>query len=108
MSERTKDGFVRPRMEDLLPDQGDRHLFDEVSAALEAGSLMRCFREKANLSQGALADMLNMSQSRISQIENAEGRDGPTYRLLRRVASVCNINLTEVILTAVRGAEEGS
>ena len=94
-------GFVRPTEDDLLPDHADRELFEETSAALEAGSLIRCFRTKADLTQAGLAERLHVSQARISQLENAEGRDGPTYGLLRPLAAVCNINLTELLITAI-------
>lgn len=92
---------VHPSVADVLPETADYELFEATSAALEAGSLVRLFRMKAGLSQAALAEKVQVSQARISQIENADGRDGPTYALLRRLAFACDINLTELLISAL-------
>jgi len=92
--------LIQPEWSDLLRDPADVELFEATSAALEAGSLVRCFREHAHLSQAALADRVGVSEVRIIQIEGAEGHDIPTYALLRKLALACGINLTEHLITS--------
>ena len=82
---------VRPSLEELLPDPEAREAFDETSAALEAGRLVRAFRRKKGFTQSELADRLSITQARISAIETGEGRDGPSYALLKRIAHACGV-----------------
>jgi ribosome-binding protein aMBF1 (putative translation factor) len=80
---------VKPRLDELLPTQETRDAFDDASASLEAGRLIREMREHAGLSQTELAEKLRISQSRISAVETGGGRDGPSYALLRRIVIAC-------------------
>ncbi len=93
--------LIQPEWGDLLRDPADVDLFQATSAALEAGSLVRCFRAYARLSEAALADRVGLSEIRIIQIEGAEGDDVPTYALLRKLAFACGINLTEHLITSL-------
>jgi len=93
--------LAQPEWNGILSDPADVELFYATSAALEAGALVRCFRAHAHLSQAALAEKVRMSEVAIIQIEGAEGRHVPTYALLRKLASACDINLTELLITAL-------
>ena len=84
---------VTPTVEDLLASQELVQAFDDASAAIEAGHLVRTVRKKAGLSQITLAKRLAISQARVSAIETGVGTEGPTYGLLRRVASACGTSL---------------
>lgn len=72
-----------PEFADLLSKPEIRARFEQTSAALEAADLARRMRRQAlsasgmrGISQEELAQRTGLSQPRISQIENAEGRDG--------------------------------
>jgi DNA-binding XRE family transcriptional regulator len=91
MTNKTKSTRVQPKLEDLLPTPELRVAFEEASAALEAGQLVRAMRNKAGLTQVQLAERLKVEQPRISAIEAGRGRDGPSYALLKRIAIACNI-----------------
>jgi transcriptional regulator with XRE-family HTH domain len=80
---------VRPTWDDLLPSAADRAAFDDASAALEAGRFVRKLRTAAGLTQTQLAARLDVSQARVSAIETGEGRDGPSYALLKRIVAAC-------------------
>lgn len=82
---------VKPSLDELLPDPEAREAFDETSAALEAGRLVRAFRRRRGLTQSELASRLAITQARISAIETGEGRDGPSYALLKRIAHACGV-----------------
>lgn len=93
--------FVTPEIYELLPDAGLREILESERAGLEAGGLVRRLRERVGLTQASLADRLHMSQARISQLEHSDGRDGPSYGILRRVAEACEVDLTSLILDAL-------
>jgi transcriptional regulator with XRE-family HTH domain len=80
---------TRPQLEELLPTPALRDAFEEASASLEAGRLVRSMREMAGLTQQGLADRLDIKQPRISAIEAGRGRDGLTYALLKRIVVAC-------------------
>jgi transcriptional regulator with XRE-family HTH domain len=84
---------VKPSLNELLPTLELREAYEEASAALEAGQLVRALRKRAGLTQQALAERLSMTQARVSAIEAGEGRDGPTYGLLKRIAAACDMSL---------------
>ena len=80
---------VVPTWDELLPTDADKASFNDASASLEAGHYIRNLRKDAGLTQLELAERMNVSQARVSAIENGEGRDGPTYAVLKRVAVAC-------------------
>lgn len=82
---------VQPTLEQLLPRAEQRLAFEEASAALEAGQLVRAARMNAGLTQVELAQRLGVEQPRVSAIEAGRGRDGPSYALLKRIFVACNI-----------------
>jgi len=77
-------------LDELLPTAESRAVYDDASASLEAGRLVRDFRKRAGLTQSQLARKLDVSQARVCAIETGEGRDGPSYGLLKRIATACN------------------
>jgi transcriptional regulator with XRE-family HTH domain len=88
---------VKPSLNELLPTLELREAYEEASAALEAGRLVRALRKRAGLTQQALAERLSMTQARVSAIEAGEGRDGPTYGLLKRIAAACGMSLASAL-----------
>jgi DNA-binding XRE family transcriptional regulator len=91
MTNKTKLTRVQPKLEELLPTPTLRTTYEEVSAAFEAGQLVRALRKHARLSQVELAERLGVEQPRISAIEAGRGRDGPSYALLKRIVVACEI-----------------
>ena len=101
-----KDGMrvVHPTLDELLPTAEARARFEEKAAALEAADLVRKMRLQALTSTGTrgitqreLARRARMRQPQISQIESGEGRDGPTYAVLRRLAYACGLDWGRII-----------
>jgi len=91
-SEPADGGLLFPSLEDLLPDAFDRAAFDRAYAAREAGAMVRAWRlgaGRTGITQSELGKRANLSQARISAIENGDGPDGPTYGLLKRLAAAC-------------------
>jgi transcriptional regulator with XRE-family HTH domain len=70
-----------------------REAFLERSAAVEAGNLVRTLRNKAGLTQKALARKIHTSQSHLSEIERGSGLQGPTFSFLRKVSHACDAYL---------------
>jgi transcriptional regulator with XRE-family HTH domain len=85
---------VQPKIEDILSTAQQRLAYEEASAALEAGRLVRALREQAGLTQIELARRLDVKQPRVSAIEAGLGRDGPSYALLRRIVVACGATWT--------------
>jgi HTH-type transcriptional regulator / antitoxin HipB len=83
--------LVQPQLDELLNTPERRAAFEDASAALEAGRLVRALRERAGLTQTELAAKLGVKQPRVSAIEAGAGRDGPSYALLRRIAIACGV-----------------
>jgi transcriptional regulator with XRE-family HTH domain len=58
------------------------------------------------ISQADLAERTGLSQPRISQIENGDGRDGPTYAVIRKIALACGVDwgtiVRGILVTPVR------
>jgi len=69
------------------------------SAAMRAGEWVRRIRKASALTQTALADKVNVTQERISEIERGEGPQGPTISLLDRIAKACGREITLVFGT---------
>jgi transcriptional regulator with XRE-family HTH domain len=84
--------FVRPDLDAVLAKPSHRMAFEEASAALEGGRLVRGLRTWAGFSQIELAHRLGVSQPRVSAIEAGTGRDGLTYALLKRIVTACGGN----------------
>ena len=74
---------------ELLKIPGAAEMLAEERAALRAARFVRDIRESAKLSQAMLARELNISQARISQLENGGGKYGLSVGLLERVAEAC-------------------
>jgi tetratricopeptide (TPR) repeat protein len=96
---RTKDiKFEVLRPEDVLEDPAHLARFQESMDLAEAARLVRTMRERAlrpdgrmGITQADLAARIEVSQARISQIESGEGRDGPSFTLLKRISRACGI-----------------
>ena len=63
------------------------------SAAMRAGDLVRAMRKDAGLSQSQLAERLEVTQARISEIEAGIGSQGPTWDLMERISVACGKTL---------------
>ena len=72
-------------------------------AALRAARLVREMRDAAHLSQSKLALELQVSQARVSQIENGASRYGVSVELLERVADACGGTLELKFAKATHG-----
>ncbi len=59
------------------------------------GSIIRRFREKENLTQSELADMLSVSNKTVSKWENGKGL--PDISLLEPLATALNVSLIELM-----------
>ena len=83
--------FVRPSAieAEITTIPGMKNAIIHERAALRAARLVREMRNAANLSQSKLAKELQVSQVRVSQIENGKGRYGVSVELLERVADAC-------------------
>lgn len=67
--------------------------FENQSASIEAGRAVRRWRTSAGLTQKALAERLEVTQGRVSAIEQGRGREGPSYATLKRIAAACDVEL---------------
>jgi transcriptional regulator with XRE-family HTH domain len=94
----TKEMYENPLIHELLPTQESRSAFYESMYLAEAAKLVRDMRSHAKLKQIELAELIGVSQPRVSQLETVTNpvsndktthRDGPTYTLLKRVARAC-------------------
>ncbi len=86
--------------DDFHPSAAARQVYQDTSASIAAGRLIKSWRKQASqtdgtqgLTQGELAERIGVSQARISEIETGTGRDGPSFALLARIANACGINL---------------
>jgi len=84
--------------EELLQTAEQRERFNESTDLAEAAALVCTMRHNARqpdgkrgISQAELARRIGVSQARISHIENGEGRDGPGFTLLKRIARACDV-----------------
>jgi len=91
MTDNDSNFTVEPTLEELFPTPETMRMFQQATAALEAGRLVRGWREGAELTQKQLAERLRLTQARISAIEKGRGRDGPTYGLMQRLAAACGV-----------------
>lgn len=99
MKARRKITAIEPKLGDLLKTPAALAHYEDATAALEAADLVRSFRAdaigrdgKRGITQVELAERLGISQARVSEIERGDGRDGPTYGLLRRIARQCGVD----------------
>jgi transcriptional regulator with XRE-family HTH domain len=86
--------------DDFHPSPAARQVYQDTSAAIAAGRLIKSWRKQAagsdgsqGFTQGELAERIGVSQARISEIETGNGRDGPSFALLARIAHACGIDL---------------
>ncbi len=82
-----------------------REAFVERSAAFEAGDLVRMMREIADLTQKDLAQRISTSQSHLSEVERGNGVQGPTFSMLRKVATACGVTLRIEMAPEVNSAK---
>lgn len=73
----------------LRADSELQEAFEERRYAREAGLLLNAMRERAGLTKKVLAKRIGVQPPRINEVENAEGRDGPTYRFMCKAADAC-------------------
>ena len=91
--------FLTIEPEELLGSAEKRARFNESMDLAEAAALVRSMRQNARnpdgtfgITQEGLARRIGVSQARISHIEHAEGRDGPSFTLLKRIARACDVD----------------
>jgi ribosome-binding protein aMBF1 (putative translation factor) len=78
---------------ELERDSEARLAFEHRQDVLEAATLIRSMRKASGLSQRQLASALGVAEPRISELERGQGTHGPTYRVLKRVARACGVEL---------------
>jgi DNA-binding XRE family transcriptional regulator len=88
---------VKPDLNKLLPTPELREAYEQASAAFEAGRFVRALRKEAHLTQEMLAERLAITQERVSAIEAGNGRDGPSYGLLKRIVEACGTSLAPAL-----------
>lgn len=79
-------------------------------AVLEAGGAVEFWMNNARrmdggtgLKQSELAQIMGVSQARISQLVNAERGQGPSYALLRRICLACGFSWPHGLVEALQG-----
>ena len=118
MSELEQTGRMQGRQDDvedfLDADPKARAAFEDRFNALEAAEIVRIWMETApnaegepGLSQAVLGERLGVSQTRISQIINADRGYGPSYSLLKRICLACGFAWPQGLETALAEADEG-
>jgi hypothetical protein len=80
MTNKTKSTRVQPKLEDLLPTPELRVAFEEASAALEAGQLVRAMRNKAGLHSCSLLISLGWRNRELVRSKPAMGGMGRPMR----------------------------
>lgn len=68
--------------------------YDMSPAAVRAGAMVRSMRKKASLTQKQLAEVLGVTQERISNIERGVGKQGPTFDVMNTIAMACQHQIT--------------
>lgn len=63
--------------------------FEGRRYAREAALLLNSMRLQAGLTKSDLARRMGVKPPRISEVEMATGRNGPTYRFMRKAAEAC-------------------
>lgn len=76
-------------------------------AALEIGQIIRRLRKNRGLTQTELAELSGVNQGALSAIERGQGRDGPSYRILRDIARALSVNLPLLLDAQVSDAMPG-
>jgi transcriptional regulator with XRE-family HTH domain len=68
-------------------------LLGTTPADLSIGLRLRQVRRARGLTQAALAELTRLPQSMISDIEKGKGRDGPSFRVLEKVAGSLGLDV---------------
>ncbi len=79
-------------LEEQLKDPGFAERFERAGEAWDVAIQLAALREKAGLSQKALARKLHTSQQQISRLESPS-YEGHSLSMLRRVADVLGVTL---------------
>lgn len=78
---------------DINTDSQMRAAWLEVAAARMAANLLRTARLRRGLNQADLAQALDVSQARISQVESGRVEDIPSLELMSRFLDACGERL---------------
>ena len=94
--EKDRAGTIEVSYETLLGDSPEfREAVATAEDVLEGAALIRQMRaaadEGAGIGKSELARRLGVTPARVSALEKGEGRQGPTYALLKRVARACGL-----------------
>jgi DNA-binding XRE family transcriptional regulator len=86
---KNRDAFVSIEQlgRDLAKLPGMSMKIDEARAALIAAEFIKTTRKAAHLSQAELAKKVDVTQARISQMEQGESKSGPSLALLAKIAA---------------------
>ena len=77
-----------------MKDPEFRFYFERAKAVRSIAQLIRTAREKAGLTQAALAKKIGSSQSVIARLESANNTRIPSLNLLERIATVFRARLS--------------
>ena len=78
---------------DIKTDRRMRAAWLEVAAARMAANLLRTVRMRHDLNQQDMAELLGVSQARISQVESGRVEDIPSLELIYRFLDACGERL---------------
>ncbi len=68
--------------------------YAQRSAAAEAAEIVYTLRNRAGLTQKALAEMIGTKQSMIARLENNVPKLGPTFETLAQIVNACGYKVT--------------
>jgi ribosome-binding protein aMBF1 (putative translation factor) len=81
-----------------IKDIEDRRMLQQAREQSDVASQIYRLRQKAGLSQKALAGIVGTTQSVISQLEDAD-YEGHSLKMLRRIANALNCELEVYIIS---------
>lgn len=86
-------GHAKAFLQEVRQTEKGRELADRALLSLRLGRLVHEMRTAAGLSQGALAERINSTQSAISRLESGNGGHVPGNELLEHIARICGYRL---------------
>lgn len=94
---------IKQLIGELPPDKGYDEAFAIVEFVRAAGDMLAQMRERAGLSQTALAQRLGMTPGRVWQLESGTLRNAPSLKSIARWARACGESL-EITASGQRSA----
>jgi predicted DNA-binding mobile mystery protein A len=92
--------MIRHKRAELARKNLDKRLafLRDANLARPAGGWLRAIRDSLGMSTRQLAQRMNVSQSRVSELELAEARGNPTLKSLREAAEALGCTLVYAIV----------